>query len=238
MAAGVALAALLAIGMWLFRGPAAPAELAGAAPREDAPAPEQRSEAAAIDAGSPAVLEPSASAPSVERREPATELRAAIERARDARLRELAAAAIENHPAAGSAAGPGAGAAPAPEDEAPQVGTLDREYIRGAVRELHPLIAECYDLAREAAEREGADVPEGRLVVRFVIGGEPGVGGVIEESAVMDESELRHPLLEECLTETIYTVELPAPEEGGRVTVHYPFVLSSRDEAEAEAEAR
>jgi hypothetical protein len=117
-----------------------------------------------------------------------------------------------------------------PEEDAERVGRLDPEYIRGAIRELQPLLRECYHLALEEAERQGQEAPQGRLVTRFVIGGEPDVGGVIEESEVMDESDVRHPLLEECFTETLYTVELPAPEEGGRVTVHYPFVLRSAPE--------
>lgn len=159
------------------------------------------------------------------------ELRSAIEAARSERVRE---AAVEL--AGGTAVGMDTtGAAGTtvhvpPEEDAERVGRLDPQYIRDAIRELQPLLRECYELALGEARREGQVAPEGRLVTRFVIGGEPDVGGVIEESEVMDESDLRHPLLEECFTETLFTVELPAPEEGGRVTVHYPFVLRSAEE--------
>ena len=98
------------------------------------------------------------------------------------------------------------------------MGTLDAEYIRAAIQELKPLLAECYELARE----EQTDL-EGRLVVQFEIVGEPDVGGIVETSAIDEASDLRHPVLDECVRETMYTAELPAPEGGGRVTVRYPF---------------
>lgn len=158
------------------------------------------------------------------------ELRTAIEAARAARVREATAEL-----ASGSSDTPGTTASPTtvqvpPEEDAERLGRLDPQYIRDAIRDLQPLLRECYELALEDARSSGRETLEGRLVTRFVIGGEPDVGGVIEESSVMDESDLRHPLLEECFTETLFTVELPAPEEGGRVTVHYPFVFRAAEE--------
>ncbi|MCB9613524.1 MAG: hypothetical protein H6722_13835 [Sandaracinus sp.] len=163
-------------------------------------------------------------------REEVAELRAAIEAARNERVREGAAELAANPNPTGAAAG----VEVPPEQDAERLGRLDAQYIRDAIRDLQPLLRECYDLARAEAERAGEVAPEGRLVTRFVIGGEPDVGGVIEESEVMDQSDVRHPLLEECFTQTLFTVELPAPEEGGRVTVHYPFVLRVGDDEPSE----
>lgn len=113
--------------------------------------------------------------------------------------------------------------------EAP--GRIDPQYIRDAVREIRPLLAECYELAQAEAGREGFEVPAGRVVAEFVFAGEPDVGGVVEESRLLDgESEIGSPILDECFSETLYTLELPSPEEGGRVTVRYPFDLSPGDE--------
>ncbi|MCA9616392.1 MAG: AgmX/PglI C-terminal domain-containing protein [Sandaracinus sp.] len=163
-------------------------------------------------------------------REEVAELRAAIEAARNDRVREAARELAANpNPTAAAAA-----VQVPPEQDAERLGRLDAQYIRDAIRDLQPLLRECYDLARAEAERAGEAAPEGRLVTRFVIGGEPDVGGVIEESEVMDQSDVRHPLLEECFTQTLFTVELPAPEEGGRVTVHYPFVLRAGDDEPSE----
>lgn len=156
------------------------------------------------------------------------ELRAAIEAARATRVREATAELAGGAPN-GTSPATGAVQVP-PEEDAERLGRLDPQYIRDAIRDLQPLLRECYELALEDARSSGRETLEGRLVTRFVIGGEPDVGGVIEESSVMDESDLRHPLLEECFTETLFTVELPAPEEGGRVTVHYPFVFRAAEE--------
>lgn len=111
-------------------------------------------------------------------------------------------------------------------------GRLDPQYIRDAVRAVTPLLAECYELAR-------AEDPtlEGRLIVEFTIGGDPEVGGVVEQSAVAEDSALRHPIMDECVRETMYTIELPPPEEGGRVDVRYPFVFSP-DEPEENSETQ
>lgn len=158
------------------------------------------------------------------------ELRAAIEAARATRVREATAELAGGGVAPSGTAAPTGTVQIPPEEDAERLGRLDPQYIRDAIRDLQPLLRECYELALEDARSSGRETLEGRLVTRFVIGGEPDVGGVIEESSVMDESDLRHPLLEECFTETLFTVELPAPEEGGRVTVHYPFVFRAAEE--------
>jgi hypothetical protein len=109
-------------------------------------------------------------------------------------------------------------AASVPTEPDPPRGQLAREYIQAAIQEIKPLLAECYDLARH----EDADI-EGRLIVDFRIGGDPGVGGIVEEARIHDDSPLRHRILDECVRESIYVLELPAPEEGGHVRVTYPF---------------
>lgn len=148
------------------------------------------------------------------RRAVARGLRESIARARTAR--------------AGASTEPASGPQDPSEDRAPAgaPGQIDPQYVQDAVRELIPLLAECYEMLEQASDAAGEPAPEGRLVARFVFSGEPEVGGVVEESEILDESTLRSPLLEECFAETLYTLELPAPEAGGTVTVHYPFELS------------
>lgn len=149
---------------------------------------------------------------------PGLSRRAWLERAiREAREERLARTDRPPRPSDGT------GTAASPDEP----GHLDPDYIRSRVRELVPLLAECYELA--AREQPGL---EGRLVVEFAIAGEPGVGGIVEESRIDDASTLRHPTLDECVRETMYTVELHAPEGGGRVTVRYPFTFSPGDDDE------
>jgi hypothetical protein len=129
---------------------------------------------------------------------------------------------------------PTGNAAPTPNNAPPADddarGTLDPQYIRDAVQELRPLIAECYDRALE----EQSDL-EGSLVVEFTLEGEPGVGGVVEGTRIADTSTLTHPSLDECVRETMYTLRLPAPGGSGSVHVRYPFRFSPRDESDGGA---
>ena len=123
----------------------------------------------------------------------------------------------------------GAGAEDA---DARERGAIDRHYIRDAVHEVVPLLRECYELRLEAEP----DM-QGRLLVEFRIGGEPDVGGVIEEVLIGEDSSLQDDDLHECIRETFYTLELPAPEAGGYVDVTYPIQLAPDEPDEASAPA-
>ena len=153
-----------------------------------------------------------------EERALARALHAAVEEA--ARTRSL----LATSPPTAAAAPPGV---PPAGDEAH--GSLDPQYIRDAVRELKPLLAECYERALE--EQVGL---AGTLMVEFTIEGEPEVGGVVEDTTIAETSTLRHPSLDECVRETMYTLRLPAPEGSGTVHVRYPFRFAPTDD-EADA---
>jgi hypothetical protein len=129
-------------------------------------------------------------------------------------------------PASRALPDPGNRRAPAAEAANP-VGELDKEYVRKQVRELLPLLRECYDNARE----RHPDLA-GKMVVRFVMGGEPEVGGVIEESEVLPASTITEPDMVECVRETMYALRFEPPAGGGRVTVHYPLVFHSEPPAD------
>lgn len=144
------------------------------------------------------------------------EVEAAIRAAREAR---------ERWTAERSAAATSGTTTPA-ADAGTDVAELSPDYIRARIGDLAPLLRECYDLALHEDP-----ALEGKLVVEFVIGGEPEVGAIVEESRILDESTLRHPVLDECVRETMYTAEFEDPPTGGRVTVRYPFRMSrSSDE--------
>ena len=99
---------------------------------------------------------------------------------------------------------------------------LDKSYIRAAIVNIQPLLRECYENALEVH-------PElaGKIEVEFMITGEPDVGGIVESSAVTEKSTIADPDLRECIQETMYALELPAPPAGGSVMVRYPFLFSS-----------
>lgn len=133
----------------------------------------------------------------------------ALDRARKARL---AAARAERVPT-------DKGSAPA------LTATLDKDYIRTTVREVVPLIKECYELALA----EKADLA-GKLIVGFTIEGEEEIGGVVTTADIQadDESPLgKNQTLSECVRETVMSLAFVAPKGGGKVTVRYPFIFRS-----------
>jgi hypothetical protein len=207
VALAVAVVVAVALAWWLrHRGGAPTAAAAGEARSADA---ERRGgAAAAADAGARARKKVVRDASG------AQELRREVQTARSRRLARAAAPAASGGP---GAAATGASAEPDP--------TLDKDYLRAQVHDIVPLVAECYQQALERDPRI-----EGTVNVRFTIGGEPGVGGVIEASEIVaDGTTIADAELRQCVTETMYAIELEAPHEGGTVTVVYPFAFRPAD---------
>jgi hypothetical protein len=84
------------------------------------------------------------------------------------------------------------------------------DWEKRQVEILNELLAECYDLA--ASEQPGLS---GTLGVSFRITGEPAVGGVVEAVELLDDhSTIRQSTMRECVTESLYALELAPPPEG------------------------
>jgi hypothetical protein len=151
------------------------------------------------------------------------QLRRAIEAARRRReQREAEAAASRGGPSTPAAGG----------DAGPR-GHLSKEYIRETVREVVPLIRECYEMALE-----DDDQYEGVIRAHFTISGEPEVAGLVETAELLaggpdagPDAAVPGESLSECLRETVLSLEFPAPEGGGEVTVTYPLRFSRGDDA-------
>ncbi len=126
--------------------------------------------------------------------------------------------------------GPTGSGGATPEEESPS-GTLSGDYIRSAMKEIQPLIKECYQNALAAKP----DL-SGRMVVSFEIAGDSELGGLVTESKLDPErSTITSPGLKECVRETMYALELPAPEGGGTVEVNMPFIFHRKDSKKQEA---
>ncbi|HET7506651.1 MAG TPA: sigma-70 family RNA polymerase sigma factor [Kofleriaceae bacterium] len=202
----VAVAAVVLVGAtWFIArgrdphvGPAA--ATAGAAPTATAPtAPRLATPDALPDAP-----------PRVRRLRDAAERQALVEQIRATRQQRTGGSHAPAAPVATTAPGP-APALPAP--------AIDKAYIRQAVRALLPMLEDCYSQGLERDPRLADTV-----VVDFTIEGEPGVGGVIGQSAIAPrETTLVDPATRECIQETMYAMEIDPPADGGVVTVHYPF---------------
>lgn len=103
---------------------------------------------------------------------------------------------------------------------------LDEEYIRGQMQALIPLIKECYENALRDQPKLG-----GRLVVNFTIVAEPDIGGLVADSTIDGKtSTIDDAAMRECVQETMYGAQFPAPQDGGELHVTYPFIFTPVDE--------
>jgi TonB family protein len=87
---------------------------------------------------------------------------------------------------------------------------------RVVVRHL-PEIRFCY----EQGLQQRSDL-EGRVVTRFMINGSGAV-----QVAVVSSSDMHDAGVESCMTSAIRRWAFPQPEDGGVVTVTYPFVMTA-----------
>lgn len=174
-----------------------PAVAAAAAPPESKPPAEQ---APAVAPDRPCVRRADSSAAQAA-------LRASIQR----RAEQRRGGVLPSQPAA-----PAAPLAPAP---AP--GAQTRSYIRAAVRDILPLLTECYTEGLARWPGLGGDV-----LVDFTIEGEPDIGAVISDSKIDPfRSSIQDPEVLECIQETMYALQIDPPAEGSSVRVVYRFTF-------------
>ncbi|MFK7998147.1 MAG: AgmX/PglI C-terminal domain-containing protein [Polyangiales bacterium] len=97
-------------------------------------------------------------------------------------------------------------------------GALSRETIRRVVRRHHNEVKFCYERALQS--NPGL---EGRVTTRFMISPS---GAVVGSSIV--GSTLRHSETESCVRDVLTRFTFPSPDNGGMVSVTYPFTFSAR----------
>ena len=153
-----------------------------------------------------------AAAPAHRQAHTAAERAALLEAIATARSRRAAAPAASGAPARASGGG-GSG-----DTNATTLNITDRtgdtsEWEKRTLGTLNTLLGECYDLGR--AEAPGLD---GTVVLRFTIAGEPNVGGLLERVEIVDENTtIKQQTLRDCMTESLYALELDPPPDGVRV---------------------
>jgi hypothetical protein len=101
-------------------------------------------------------------------------------------------------------------------------GTISKDDIRAGVRAVIPLLAECYDAAKDRLSPQ-----RGQIVVQMHLTGEPEVGTLIDKAEIGGDAQLTADKdLVECLQQTMLSVELPPIAEGGTVDVTYPIAFA------------
>ncbi|MCE9576351.1 MAG: hypothetical protein K8W52_24600 [Deltaproteobacteria bacterium] len=105
------------------------------------------------------------------------------------------------------------------------VADLTPASIQTSVREVIPMLAECFD---QAAPRRKTHAT--RITATMKVSGEPGVGTLIDSvDLAADDHGLDDPEFRECLQQTLLAVALPPMPDGGQLEIHYPFEF--RDDA-------
>lgn len=97
-----------------------------------------------------------------------------------------------------------------------------RVEIRSAMREVIPLLADCYQ-----AEMDQIAEPRTKIVAELTLTGDPDVGTLVDAKQLFDDAG--KPLstkFDDCLRSTFQSLALPPLAEGDQIEVHYPFLFS------------
>jgi hypothetical protein len=100
---------------------------------------------------------------------------------------------------------------------------MDKDVLRGAMKEVLPFLADCYGDAR--ATTLSADHLEIRA--HFTLTGDPDIGTVIDADQLFDGDNHALPSkLDDCIRGTLQTLMLPPLGEGDTIEVNYPLYFS------------
>ena len=198
VAVALALAAI-AGALWYLRSSSS---TTSAAPSSAAPAPV------------PATATPNASPDRAAPIAKVTKLASVDERAR------LAERIANARSARAAVRAPGAPSLPAEAVHADHLETLKVE-IRTAMREVIPILADCYQAAIPTLASPDIDI-----VAELTLTGDPDVGTLIDARQVTDKAGTPLPAaFDDCLRSTLQALALPPLAEGDHVEVRYPFVF-------------
>lgn len=112
-------------------------------------------------------------------------------------------------------------AAPRLPEQATPISAVE---IRTAMREVIPILAECYEVALPSLPD-----PHVEITAEMTLTGDPDVGTVIDAKQVTDKAGQPLPAkFDDCLRSTFQTLALPPLTEGDEVDVRYPFVFDNR----------
>lgn len=105
--------------------------------------------------------------------------------------------------------------------------TLEKEEIRAGVKDVVPMLSECYEAELERDPALGA----ASVKAQFAIDSDPELGTIV----TLSDLQISGPLAQasdfrDCLTATLEALVLPPLGDGGHVDVNYPFEFRPNDE--------
>ena len=103
---------------------------------------------------------------------------------------------------------------------------VDPKYIQDRIhKDLFPLALDCYTDALKKSPKLA-----GRLNVYFRVVGDPKIGGVVDETKMLEDTTIDDADFQRCVRESMMSVTFDAPPDGGMVTVVYPIDFSPDDD--------
>lgn len=101
---------------------------------------------------------------------------------------------------------------------------LTKATMRHAIQGVQPLLLECYGAAYDRLPRK-----DGVLAVQIRLESEPDVATIVTEAKLAGDAHLLGDAeFNECLHETLLSIELQPMPDGGAIEMHYPFTVSGR----------
>ena len=96
---------------------------------------------------------------------------------------------------------------------------ISKTQIRDAMREVIPIISECYQAAIPTLKE-----PNISITAHIMLTGDPDIGTLIDADQILDEAGQPLPAkFDDCLRSTFQSLALPPLAEGDKLEVHYPF---------------
>jgi hypothetical protein len=122
-----------------------------------------------------------------------------------------------------------AAAGHAPGTMVDRTGEIGAENMRVINHEFIPLVADCYDQALERNPRL-----RGMLAVNVELAGAEEVGGIIESvEPAQDRNQVADEELIECVRQSAFSIQLPAPTKSGRKSGQFTIPLGSEGSVDA-----
>lgn len=138
-------------------------------------------------------------------------------RAERAKLTSNASAGIQGSTAMATHAP----ARPRLPEQAPAISAVE---IRTAMREVIPIITECYEAALPTLP-----APHVEITAELTLTGDPDIGTVIDAKQIADKTGQPLPAgFDDCLRATFQTLALPPLQEGDEIEVRYPFLFDNQ----------
>lgn len=112
-------------------------------------------------------------------------------------------------------------AAPRLPEQATPISAVE---VRTAMREVIPILAECYEAALPSLPD-----PRVEITAEMTLTGDPDVGTVIDAKQITGKDGQPLPAkFDDCLRSTFQTLALPPLTEGDEIEVRYPFVFDQQ----------